>query len=272
MVIYTCEKCGESFNNLHSYKHHTKNKTKCYLNQRRSHNTREGNITIINNDNRTINVQHQKSSTKKYPKEACYTNELVAGRQYYKCANRPETILRGLKDYQCPLWQISNQSHRGCFDQSGYKIDHVYEFCKNYDRDINNLHALCLSCHTVKTQSYLINQNEFGHCDSNNESDYCDQDDSSSESHYCDNCLRKDYSDNYSDDDSDNYSDDDSDDELDNDDSDDLDDESDDNDSDDDYSDYVSDSDNNITKYDISASSSSETSSSDDSSDQRCIY
>ena len=50
----------------------------------------------------------------------------VAGRQSYKCANKPGQNIRGLEGYQCPLWMMSNEN-KGSFDESGYEIDHIVE-------------------------------------------------------------------------------------------------------------------------------------------------
>lgn len=77
----------------------------------------------------------------------------VAGRQSFKCANNPKNKLRGLHDYLCPLW-ITTGSNRGCFDESGYEIDHITEHCLTGNDNITNLQALCSSCHKVKTKRF----------------------------------------------------------------------------------------------------------------------
>ena len=45
----------------------------------------------------------------------------VAGRQYYRCANKPELKpklnQRGLEGYKCPLWL--SPIHKGSLDESG---------------------------------------------------------------------------------------------------------------------------------------------------------
>jgi hypothetical protein len=33
----------------------------------------------------------------------------VAGKQFFKCANKPGSNLKRLEDYQCPLWKISGE-------------------------------------------------------------------------------------------------------------------------------------------------------------------
>jgi len=47
----------------------------------------------------------------------------IAGKQFYKCANKPNINLRGLRDYKCKLWQLTCDN-KGSFDESGYEIDH----------------------------------------------------------------------------------------------------------------------------------------------------
>lgn len=71
----------------------------------------------------------------------------VAGRQLYKCANNNMQIA----NYTCPLW---NSKNNGSFDESGYEIDHIIEHTITKDNSVNNLQALCKSCHTVKTKRF----------------------------------------------------------------------------------------------------------------------
>lgn len=66
----------------------------------------------------------------------------VAGRQFYKCANSPNSRLDKLENYLCPLWTNPNKTIRGNFDECGYD-------------NIGNLQALCKSCHLVKTKAFL---------------------------------------------------------------------------------------------------------------------
>jgi hypothetical protein len=61
----------------------------------------------------------------------------VAGRQRYMCA-------ANVPDYQCPLGGKP-------FDESGYHIDHIHELRDEGSNDLENLQALCLMCHSVKT-------------------------------------------------------------------------------------------------------------------------
>jgi len=79
----------------------------------------------------------------------------VAGKQYFKCANEPGKKLRGLDGYKCPLWQIPGRN-QGCFDESGYEIDHIVEYCVSKDDSVKNLHALCKMCHLVKTKRFAM--------------------------------------------------------------------------------------------------------------------
>lgn len=82
--------------------------------------------------------------------------ESIAGKQYYKCANKPESNLKGLENYQCPLWKNANTDTKGSFDESGYKIDHVTKHCLTKDDCDNNLQALCIACHSVKKERFLM--------------------------------------------------------------------------------------------------------------------
>lgn len=83
----------------------------------------------------------------------------VAGKQSFKCANKPNIRLSGLDNYQCPLWKI-NSENRGSFDESGYEIDHIVEHCVSKNDSEENLQALCKLCHTVKTKLFLSNRNK----------------------------------------------------------------------------------------------------------------
>ncbi len=81
----------------------------------------------------------------------------IAGKQLYKCANKPEKSQKGLEDYKCILWQL----YEGSFDECGYEIDHISEFSLHQDDDINNLQALCVSCHRVKTKRFMNKNNKI---------------------------------------------------------------------------------------------------------------
>lgn len=76
----------------------------------------------------------------------------VVFNQKNKCANFPNSNLKYIDQYKCPLYIYNN----GLFDESGYEIDHIIEFCIGGSDDITNLQALCTSCHTVKTKNFQI--------------------------------------------------------------------------------------------------------------------
>lgn len=78
----------------------------------------------------------------------------IAGRQFFKCANRPNSNLKGLNNYKCLLWQRTDE-HKGCFDESGYDIDHILEYSISKDDNDTNLQALCIACHRVKTKTFM---------------------------------------------------------------------------------------------------------------------
>lgn len=75
---------------------------------------------------------------------------IVASKQSFKCANKPDIKLKGLEDYDCILWKTSD----GSFDGSGFTIDHIIERCLGGSHDLNNLQALCSMCHMVKTKYF----------------------------------------------------------------------------------------------------------------------
>jgi len=82
--------------------------------------------------------------------------KLIAGKQYYKCANNPKSNIPYLKNYKCVMWI----AYSGNFDESGYEIDHIVEYSVSKDNSDDNLHALCISCHKVKTKRFLMDKNK----------------------------------------------------------------------------------------------------------------
>ena len=89
--------------------------------------------------------------------------EEIILKQNGKCANSPFKPALNLKGYLCLLWQINN----GDFDESGYHIDHVNEYCMLSKKDnidvnhISNLQALCPNCHAVKTKRFMKQKKIF---------------------------------------------------------------------------------------------------------------
>ena len=77
----------------------------------------------------------------------------VAGKQKYKCANNQTVVIKGIENYNCPLWDRNED--KGSFDESGYEIDHKDEHCLTQNDAEDNLQALCKNCHTVKTKRFL---------------------------------------------------------------------------------------------------------------------
>jgi 5-methylcytosine-specific restriction endonuclease McrA len=112
------------------------------------------------------------------------TKKSIVRQQRNRCANEPGLgkNMRGLEGYQCPLWMIN----KGLFDESGYEIDHIIEYSpdkedKKSDRK-NNLQALCISCHSVKTRRFNSRQNgSDSEDDSKSEQSKARKDDSDSE-------------------------------------------------------------------------------------------
>jgi len=81
----------------------------------------------------------------------------IAGNQRFKCNNKPGSNLVGMDDYDCPLWAAVGD-HTGCFDKSGYEIDHITEWVLTNDDSTKNLQALCPACHRVKTSTFMMNR------------------------------------------------------------------------------------------------------------------
>ena len=90
----------------------------------------------IKNKNRYISVKIKEELLKK---------------QSNKCANNPDIPAIGLVGYNCPLWIC----YDGDFDQAGVQYDHIVEHSDGGANNINNLQALCPSCHAVKTKRYV---------------------------------------------------------------------------------------------------------------------
>ena len=80
--------------------------------------------------------------------------KLVAAGQHFKCANSPESNIKGLEEYDCLLWQLTE--NRGIFDKSCYEIDHIVEYSIKQDDSIENLQALCSNCHAFKTRNFRM--------------------------------------------------------------------------------------------------------------------
>ena len=87
--------------------------------------------------------------------------KIIAGKQFNKCANSPGSNLIKLESYTCPLWQRTINS--GCFDESGYEIDHIVEHSITQDDSMSNLQALCVTCHRVKTKRFNVNRVKKSH-------------------------------------------------------------------------------------------------------------
>jgi 5-methylcytosine-specific restriction endonuclease McrA len=97
----------------------------------------------------------QQSSQKKSKKRKYISNkikETVVKSQNNKCANKPLNPAINLKGYMCLLWYCND----GNFDESGYQIDHIVEYCDEHNNSIDNLQALCPNCHSVKTKRYMM--------------------------------------------------------------------------------------------------------------------
>jgi uncharacterized C2H2 Zn-finger protein len=77
--------------------------------------------------------------------------KIILERQNYKCANKPDVDLFRIGDFPCLLWE---GTRNGVFIDSLYEIDHIIEFSLTSDNSVENLQALCSSCHCFKTKSF----------------------------------------------------------------------------------------------------------------------
>ena len=75
--------------------------------------------------------------------------------KYPKCANYPDSGI--ILNYNCPMWKL----YDGDFDSSGYEIDHIDEFSRTNNNDVDNLQLLCVCCHKVKTRLFMKNKCSF---------------------------------------------------------------------------------------------------------------
>jgi 5-methylcytosine-specific restriction endonuclease McrA len=74
----------------------------------------------------------------------------VAGKQSYKCANRPGSNLPGIEGYKCARWKLEGEI-KGCFDESAYEIDHIVPYSISHDDREENLQALCARKNVQRT-------------------------------------------------------------------------------------------------------------------------
>jgi hypothetical protein len=74
----------------------------------------------------------------------------IAGRQFFRCANRPGSALHNLSHHACPSWARADAA--GGFDSGGCIIDHVIPWAISGDDGDGNLQALCPTCHAAKTK------------------------------------------------------------------------------------------------------------------------
>ena len=89
-----------------------------------------------------------KKKVKKKRKVTTKDKKIVAGRQGYKCANKPYSSC--IENYECPMWIKGD----GSFDESGFDIDHINEFIETQNDNLDNLQALCKTCHYIKTSRF----------------------------------------------------------------------------------------------------------------------
>ena len=83
------------------------------------------------------------------------TDDLIAGRQWFRCANSPGSNLYSLKGYLCPLWRIETDE-KGRFDEAGYDIDYIGEFSLIDGDESHDLHAICKMCYGVKKNRLML--------------------------------------------------------------------------------------------------------------------
>ena len=84
------------------------------------------------------------------------TKKQVADKQELRCANKPKTMPRGLYDFECPLYENKD----GKFGEERYQVDHIIEQALGGSDDMENLQALCHSCHAVKNNNFATLRKE----------------------------------------------------------------------------------------------------------------
>lgn len=150
----TCAKCSNEFT--------TKSPTRKYCDVHSKH------IQEKLSPNKNINSKEEQANKK--PKSISESiKKQVAGKQFFKCANSPNSNLKGLEGYNCPRWLLSGPN-QGSFDESNYEIDHILEKSIGGSNDTTNLQALCHSCHGLKTKRFMSSVSP-AKSESNNKSD-----------------------------------------------------------------------------------------------------
>jgi hypothetical protein len=108
----------------------------------------------------------------------------IAGKQNFKCANKPDSNLKRLENYSCPLWN-RDDIIKGSFDESGFDIDHIIEYSLTQNNNESNLQALCNNCHAIKTKRFMMDKNN--NCfDNDTDSEYDNNDKDSDIDEYSD--------------------------------------------------------------------------------------
>jgi hypothetical protein len=124
---------------------------------------------FCNSEYKSAGLARHKKACKKNPdnaskekisrKVSTSVKSRIAGKQNFKCANKPGKKIVGLDNFECPLWKISGSS-QGSFNESGYEIDHIKEHSVTHDDSEKNLQALCLMCHSTKTKRFMTNRSK----------------------------------------------------------------------------------------------------------------
>lgn len=88
----------------------------------------------------------------------------IAGKQFFQCANKPNSKLGKSINYQCPLWQVEERDEsrpKGNFGPEGYEIDHIIPVSEEGRSVEENGQALCHYCHKMKTYMDSKQTNEI---------------------------------------------------------------------------------------------------------------
>jgi len=139
-----CKKCGKKF----KYIRIGRSRKYCDIHRKSNYNKQP------ESDSDSEEVVPKKLKSKLNVSESI--KKQIAGRQFFKCANKPNSNLKGLEGYSCHLWLIEGEN-KGCFDESNWEIDHIEEKSIGGTNDTNNLQALCSSCHSLKTKRFKSN-------------------------------------------------------------------------------------------------------------------
>lgn len=143
-----------------------KNITEDFIRKYKDGNSYEEVIQKINRKKSSQEKNRKSSATsgRGVPEFTEAQKKRIAGKQYFQCANRPNSELERSINYQCPLWQVEERDGsrpKGNFGPEGYEIDHIIPVSEGGRSVEENGQALCHHCHYMKTQMDRKRTNEI---------------------------------------------------------------------------------------------------------------